>query len=126
MKFAVATSSNRRDAMRKKQRLDRIGAPMMRTRYPALDTLQVELNFRDRGDLVPSPQTTVLHRPAPAYFCFACPYNDCDGEFNLAGEIDLAVNSRGQQSRGQVRCAGGRHGATCTLWLDYSIAPRWI
>jgi hypothetical protein len=126
MKLAVATSANRRDALRKKQRLDRIGAPMMRTRYPDLDTLQVEFKFRDRGDLVPSPQVTVLHPPAPAYFCFACPYSDCDGAFDLTDEIDVAVSARDPLARGQVRCAGSRHGTACTLSLDYSIAPHWM
>lgn len=127
MKFSAATSGNRREAMRKRQRLHRIGAPTMRARFPGLDSLQLDFAFSDRVEFLPSPQVTVFHPPAPAYFRFACPYNDCDGEFDLTSPVDLAVSSRERQSRGQSRCGGARHGGTtCELCLDYSISPRWL
>lgn len=127
MKFSVASSGNRREAMRKRQRLHRIGAPTLRTRFPGLDSMQLDFGYSDRVDFLPAPQVTVLHPPAPAYFCFACPYNDCDGEFNLTKQVDLAASSRDGHARGQVKCAGSRHSGTpCTLCLDYSISPRWL
>jgi hypothetical protein len=126
VKFTVATSGSRRDAMRKRQRLLRIGAPTLRTRYPDLDSMQLDFDYRDGADFLPSPQVTVLHPPAPAYFCFACPYNDCDGEFNLTSQVDVAAKSDEPRSRGQVRCAGTRHhGVACTLCLEFSISPNW-
>lgn len=98
----------------------------MRTRYPSLSSLQVDFEFSDHGKFVPSPQLTVFHPPASAYFCFACPYSDCDGEFDLTKPVDLAVSSGETPSSAQVRCAGTRHrGAACTLCLEYSIAPHW-
>jgi len=112
--------------MRERQRRGRLATPAIRTRYPSLASLQVDFEFSDRGEFVPSPQVTVFHPPAPAYFCFACPYSDCDGEFDLTKSVDLAVSSRESQSSAQVRCVGTRHrGAACTLCLEYSITPHW-
>jgi len=126
MRFSGVTPAAGRDAMRERQRRGRIAAPALRTRYPGLSSLQLEFDFSDRSDFLPSPQVTVFHPPAPAFFSFACPYSDCDGEFNLAKPVDLAVSSREPHSRGQLRCAGTRHrGAACTLCLEYSISPLW-
>ncbi len=115
-----------RDAMRERQRRGRVEAPALRTRYPKLQSLQLDFNFSARADFIPSPQATVFHPPAPAYFCFACPYSDCNGEFDLTGPVELAVTSQDSQARGQLACAGTRHrGIPCTLCLEYSISPRW-
>jgi hypothetical protein len=112
--------------MRERQRRGRIATPAMRARYPRLASLQVDFEFSDQGEFVPSPQVTVFHPPAPAYFCFACPYSDCDGEFDLTQPVDLAVSSEESQTSAQIRCVGTRHrGAPCTLCLEYSIAPHW-
>jgi hypothetical protein len=125
MRFAGATPAAGREGMRERHRRGRIAAPAMRARYPTLDSLQLDFEFSDRSDFLPSPQVTVFHPPAPAYFCFACPYSDCDGEFNLTKPVDLAVSSAGAQARGQVRCAGMRHrGVACTLCLEYTISPH--
>jgi hypothetical protein len=125
MKFTVPGTGSRRDAMRKRHRLHRIGAPMMRTRFPGVDSLQLDFTFSDRADFLPSPQVAVFHPPAPAYFHFICPYSDCDGEFNLSTQVDSALSSRAPQSSGQVRCTGARHGTDCTLSLEFSISPHW-
>jgi len=126
MKLSAGSSASRRDAMRQRQRLHRIGAPMLRTRFPGLLSLHLDFDFSDQSDQLPSPQTTVLHPPAPAYFCFACPYSDCDGEFDLTNEVNVVLNARDTQTSGQIRCAGTRQGgAACTLCLEYSVLPRW-
>jgi hypothetical protein len=126
MRFAGATKAGGREAMRERQRRGRTATPALRARYPGLNSLQVDFEFSDQGEFLPSPQVTVFHPPAPAYFCFACPYSDCDGEFDLTKAVDLAVSSRDTQARGQVRCAGARHrGVACTLCLEYSISPHW-
>jgi hypothetical protein len=114
-----------RDAIREKQRRGRLVAAKLRVRYPALSSLQIDFEFSDCSDFIPSPQVTVLHPPAPAYFHFSCPYSDCDGEFDLTRPVDLAVNSRDRQSSGQLRCSGSRHGGmVCTLCLEFTIAPH--
>lgn len=125
MRFANASTLSGRDAVRDRQRRGRTSAPALRTRYPGLDSLQLQFEFSDRTEFLPSPQVTVFHPPAPAYFCFACPYSDCNGEFNLTAAVDLAISSR-EQSSSQIRCAGTRHrGVACTLCLEYSISPQW-
>jgi len=126
MKFAGVTPMGARGVMQQRRRHDRIVAPTMRARYPALNALQVDFNFSDRTGSLPSPQVTVFHPPAPAYFFFACPYGDCDGEFDLVKSVDVAVSSRDAQTRGQLRCAGTRlRGVACTLCLEFSILPQW-
>ena len=126
MKLTSATSGSRREAMRKQQRLKRISAPTLRTRYPGLDSMQLDFRYSDGAVTQPSPQVTVLHPPAPAYFGFACPYNDCDGEFDLASQVDTAATSGDAHTRGQLRCVGTRHQSVpCTLCLEYSISPHW-
>ena len=126
MKFATAATAGR-GAVRERHKRNRAAAPVLRTRFPQLATLRLDFEFSDRSEFLPSPQVTVFHPPAPAYFCFACPYSDCDGEFDLAAPVDLAVTSHSPSAEGQVRCAGTRHGGTaCTLCLEYSIAAHWI
>jgi hypothetical protein len=122
MKFAMATATVGRGAVRERQRRDRAAAPLLRTRYPQLGSLQLDFHFSDKSDFLPSPQVTVFHPPARAYFCFACPYSDCDGEFDLTAPVGEAVTATEQRVGGQVNCAGTRHGGTaCTLCLEYSI-----
>jgi len=127
MKFASAAPTAGRNAVRERQRRDRLIAPALRVRFPELGSLQLNFDFSDRTEFLPSPQVTVFHPPARAYFCFACPYSDCDGEFNLTTTVDAAVNARDARTEGQVRCAGTRHGGTaCTLCLEYSITTHWL
>jgi len=126
MRHAAATPMAGRGAVRERQRRDRAAAPVLRTRYPQLGSVQLDFEFSDRTEFLPSPQVTVFHPPARAYFCFACPYSDCDGEFNLTSAVDLAVSAREVRNEGQVRCAGKRNGgAECTLCLEYSISAHW-
>jgi hypothetical protein len=116
-----------REALRDRQRRTRAAAPAMRTRYPQLATLQVEFDFSDRTAFLPSPTVTVFHPPAQAYFCFACPYSDCSGEFNLTAAVDDMVTAEEISAEGQVRCTGKRHGdVACTLCLEYSITSQRI
>jgi len=125
MKFASLTLAGGRDAMRERHRRARIAAPTIRTRFPGLSSLQLDFEFSDTTSFLPSPQVTVFHPPAPAYFCFACPYSDCTGEFDLTGMVDLAVSSRDPQASGQLACVGTRHrGVACTLRLEYTISPH--
>jgi len=126
MKFAGAASIAGRGAVRERHRRDRLAAPLLRMRYPQLATLQLDFEFSDRTEFLPSPQVTVFHPPARAYFCFACPYSDCDGEFNLTSQVDLVVNAREERSEGQMRCSGTRHGgAACSLCLEYTVVAHW-
>jgi hypothetical protein len=123
MKFATVAPGARRAAVRERQRRGRANAPLLRDRYPGLNSLKLDFDFSDNTEFLPSPLVTVFHPPARAYFCFACPYSDCDGEFDLTSPVDLAVASGDPETGGQLRCAGTRHrGVACTLCLDYLIS----
>jgi len=126
VKFAGLGAGSGRNALRERQHADRLATPPLRQRYPQLTSLEIDFDFSDSTGSLPSPLMTVFHPPAPAYFSFVCPYNDCDGEFKMTKLVDLAVSSREPRTSGQLSCSGTRHrGAACTLCLEYAISPRW-
>ena len=124
MKFASPGSG--RGQTRERQRRQRDASPALRARFPQLGALRLEFAFRDNGPFTPAPQVTTLHPPAPAYFVFPCPSADCDGEFDLGGEV-VGMMAEGDKHReGQCLCQGGRTGeakqrVACGLTLKYSV-----
>ena len=126
MKFAGVRVGDARGQMRERQRRDRAATQTMRARYPQFASLRLEFDFSDDGRFTPTPQVTVLHPPATAYFIFPCPYSDCDGEFNLAPVVDGISNKDQARDEGQLRCCGQRTGtsgerAACRLMLEYTV-----
>jgi hypothetical protein len=117
--------SSGRGQMRERHRRDRALTDTLRGRYPQLISLRLEFGFRDSGPFTPAPQSTVMHPPARAYFFFPCPYDDCDGEFDLTESVRLLVQDEDATRDGQLRCCGQRSGAkgkyTCTLTLEFSL-----
>jgi hypothetical protein len=115
--------------MRERQRRTRAATPALRVRYPQLDALRLEFEFSDGGLFTPTPQVTVLHPPASAYFCFPCPFSDCSGEFDLNSAISGMLRDGQSDCAGQLRCQGhrsidGKSAAPCVLMLDYRIEAR--
>ncbi len=110
--------------MRERHRRDRAQTPPLRTRYPDVASLRLNFVFSDSGPFTPAPQVNEMHPPATAFFVFACPYDDCDGEFNLAGPVDAMVRAGRDRCEGQLRCGGQRSGNkgkySCTLTLDFT------
>jgi len=125
MRAARITPVTGRRAVRDRQARERTAASPLRARYPTLVSLQLGFEFSDSSEFLPSPQVTVFHPPARAYFRFVCPYGDCDGEFDLADPIATMLNARESRAHGQLHCAGTRHGGvSCTLHLDYSLLAQ--
>jgi hypothetical protein len=125
----IARQGNLRAQMRERQRRNRASMPALRQRYPQLGSLRLEFEFSDGGRFTPTPQVTVMHPPAIAYFCFPCPFSDCDGEFDLAAPIGVMLRDGQAHCEGQVRCQGhrsldGKSGMPCVLMLEYSIEAR--
>ena len=89
-------------------RRDRAAAPTLRTMFPAVEQLRLELRFEGSATTIPVPQTHVLHPPARAYFVFPCPYADCDGRFELAAAVHAAVEDPSHRIEGVLECAGSR------------------
>ena len=76
-------------------RRDRATAQVLRTAFPTLQQLRIELRFRGPLASVPTPQLHVLYPPARAFFEYRCPYSDCDGQFDLGGAVSPDLRSHG-------------------------------
>lgn len=115
-----------RNLQREKQRRDRMAAKELRERFPQFTTLRLDFVFSDAETQPPAPQTIVLHPPARAYFVFPCPHGGCNGELDLAANVDDFAQSGEARTDGHVKCSGERHGrhgkAPCDLNIEYSIA----
>jgi hypothetical protein len=125
VKFVSTKTAGDRAATRERQRRARASTPALRLRFPEISSLRIGFTFRDRGPFAPAPQLTVLHPPANAYFVFACPYTDCDGEFDLSEAVAGLAREKDQRREGQLKCGGHRRVAVgltdCALTLEYSI-----
>lgn len=87
----------------------------LREVFPNVDQLRIELVFNDASAFIPSPQLHTLYPAAAAFFRFACPCADCDGDFDLTGAVAslLIESSTGRRridasSSGRMDCQGVR------------------
>ena len=121
-------------AMRKEQaeqlRRDRATAPALRTAFPTLKHLRIELSFQDSGSSVPTSQTHLLYPPAHAFFEYLCPYSDCDGQFDLDGAARAAVADATHRAGGVLECRGSRGQDAalrrpCLLQLTYEVTATY-
>jgi hypothetical protein len=93
---------------------ERTRSAPLRDVFPNVDQLRIELVFDDASSFVPSPQLHTLYPAASAFFRFACPCADCDGDFDLSGAVaSLLEASAGRRridasSSGRMDCQGVR------------------
>lgn len=87
----------------------------LREVFPNVDQLRIELVFNDASAFIPSPQLHTLYPAASAFFRFACPCADCDGDFDLTDAVAslLLESSAGRRrvdasSSGRMDCQGVR------------------
>jgi hypothetical protein len=113
-------------------RRDRAAAQAIRSAYPTIVTLRLDLHFEAAETRVPADQVHVMHPPARAFFEFPCPYADCDGQFNLSDAVGAALGSAKKASAGAgvLECTGLRakdHAGrqACRLHLHYTITPEY-
>ena len=128
MKFAVSAPA-RKEQMERLRR-DRAMAPVLRTAFPTLQHLRIELRFQGSGSSVPTSQTHMLYPPARAFFEYRCPYSDCDGEFNLDGAVRAALADATHRAEGVLECRGSRHQehasrSACLLQLIYEVTANY-
>ena len=83
---------------------DRLQAPAMRSRYANIAKLQIDLSFAGTSRPPPSPQSHSFFPPARAFFRFACPCSECDGEFDLSA----SVAELSEVKRPSARTASGK------------------
>lgn len=126
----MAAKNVRTSELRRLQRQsERNQSPPMRTAYPAIGQLRIELNFRDRPPRSPAMQLHTLFPSANAFFRFACPCAECDGEFDLTAAVKAlaAGGSRKGSARDHLTCQGVRlrdrvSSQPCVVELDYQLA----
>jgi hypothetical protein len=94
---------------------ERTRSAPLREVFPNVDQLRIELVFNDASAFTPSPQLHTLYPAASAFFRFACPCADCDGDFDLSGAVAslLEAAAAGRRridasSSGRMACQGVR------------------
>ena len=127
----VSISEKRRNNLQ----IERQRALAVRELYPWIEQLQVSLVFDDGGRHAISPQSHTFFPPACAFFRFACPCADCDGDFDLREAMGalLADMSQGRRpsrtrgAKGRLSCEGVRlrdrtGSRPCAMTLEYQLA----
>jgi len=110
----------------------RTRTPALRIVHPQIGLVRIELTFNDLSAHTPSPQQHTLYPAAPAFFRFACPCTDCDGDFDLSAAVKTALESSGWHKRGtgtttgSLPCQGARlhdraGNKTCSMKLDFKL-----
>ena len=126
MRLGQARSAPTRQDRTSQLRRDQAAAPKLRTLFPAIEQLRIELSFQGGAVSTPVPQSHVLHPPARAYFSFPCPYADCDGRFELGAAAQASVEAPDHSVEGILECGGSRASElaskpACQLRLHYTL-----
>ena len=136
MRIAARKASNGPVPRREQLMSEHQRAATLRNLFPEIEELRIELVFRDPAARAPpSPQLHTLYSAATAFFRFACPCADCDGDFDLTDAVTtLVANSAGRKRAssisGQLSCQGmrfrdhGTHQASCSMQLSYQIHSK--
>jgi len=106
---AAGTGRNAAEQRRLQRIADRAQVPRMATAFPQISELRIEMKFRDPPRQPPAFQHFTLYSPAPAFFRFACPCAECDGEVDLRSRVVALAESapKGERvSQVQLRCEG--------------------
>lgn len=130
MKFANASQANTRQGRLDQLRRDRSAAQALRTAFPAVHELRIELQFEGPFPNIPASQSHLLYPPARAHFGYPCPYFDCDGHFDLSDAVKAALADISNVSTGVFECTGSRardHAskAPCLLHIVYEVTATY-
>lgn len=115
---------------RERWRRDRAAAQTLRSAFPSVERVSVQLEFRDLTARAPGAQSHVMHPPARAFFEFPCPYSDCDGKFDLSSVANLVMSRSSAHAEGVLECTGVRPRAgmtkqRCGVHVQYTIAAQY-
>jgi hypothetical protein len=136
MKLTARKTASTSEQRRAQFQTDRTRAPAVRELFPDAGLLRITLKFQDGGAHVPSPQQHTLYPAARAFFRFACPCTDCDGQFDLTSAVAglMANTNRVRRAAGEERVAQGamacegvrfrdrEHSRPCPMQLKFEIA----
>ncbi|HVW68308.1 MAG TPA: hypothetical protein VHB68_05000 [Steroidobacteraceae bacterium] len=130
MRLASSSPAALRQERMERLRRDRAAALPLRTAFPAVQQLRLELKFEGTTANIPAAQSHVLHPPARAFFGFPCPYADCDGQFDLTDAVSAVLANRATEAEGVLKCSGqrlDRHASRipCELQLHYAFTVTY-
>ena len=133
----ITARKNSKITGRERLLIERMRSAPLREVFPNVDQLRIELVFNDASAFIPSPQLHTLYPAALAFFRFACPSADCDGEFDLSGAVaSLLASSPGRRrvdasSSGRMDCPGVRlrdmaGQKICPMQLDFRLVSAAV
>jgi hypothetical protein len=127
MKLSSGNSAAAREGRAEQLRRDRAGSQAMRTVFPAVQQLRVELEFKASHPNTPTSQLHELYPPARAFFAYPCPHAGCDGHFDLSAAVRAAIEGDLHRREGTIECGGSRprdhlSRQACLLQLHYEIS----
>lgn len=134
MKLVPRKSVNLGEQRRNNLQFERQRAAALREMYPAVGRLHVVLVFADGSPHTPSPQSHTFFPSARAFFRFACPCAECDGDFDLRAPVGALLTNVLESARPVVRNAKGRVSCEgvrlrdragsrpCAMTLEYQLA----
>jgi hypothetical protein len=108
---------------------DRAAARTLRSAFPDIERIRVDLTFREDAAPPPGAQSHVVHPGARAFFEFLCPHADCDGTFDLSAAVDSAMRDASLHANGTLSCKGmrprpGLVKGPCGVSVSYTIAAQ--
>jgi hypothetical protein len=134
MRIAAKKSAHSVVPMRDQLASERLRTGTLRSHFPEIERVCIELIFADPAGRSPppSPQLHTLYAAAPAFFRFVCPCADCDGAFDLTEmATKLITNSterkRAASHQGRLSCQGLRfrgyagHQAPCSMEVNFQL-----
>jgi len=130
MKFTAPKRTAVRQQRQERWRRDRAAAQTLRSGFPRVERMRIDLSFLDRNSFAPAAQTHILHPAAQAFFAFPCPYADCEGRFDLSAAVADVVARSADQAEGSLECSGvrfrdGLHNQSCQLRLQFVLTAHY-
>lgn len=109
---------------------DRAAARTLRSAFPGVERIRVDLTFRDTAALSPGAQSHAVYPGARAFFEFLCPHADCDGSFDLTAAVHSVMTEASAQAHGTLHCKGARPGpgmtkGPCGVSVQYTIVAKY-
>jgi hypothetical protein len=126
VKVLEAKSSKGSVPRREQMWKQRARSDAMHKGFPEIERLRIELVFFYGDGLPLSPQVHTLYPAATAFFRFACPCADCDGDFNLTEAVSALARNGTLVAQGQLICDGARRNrrleiVACSVRLNYEL-----
>ncbi len=105
--------------------------PAVRTVFPDVEELRVELEFQSERGWNPSNQVRILRPAAQAAFRFPCAFAGCTGWVELSEPIRRLVERRNDLVAASLGCAGVRPcdratGKACDAQIRYVIKASYL